>query len=208
LTLVPLDSNLVRGVEGKPPALAVVCGKPGCNRFASERHHLWPKSWLRGQPYEWVVLPNGDVIENSVGLCTLHHGHITGEVGGHKARILLFEDNVLQWHDRNGDEWTYVGILGDSLDHQDEERCPTCGHVKQQAKPLAKRPAKSWNVTVPDDEEDGAVVLDSYVEDFAGIFGFADKSARLRRYHVLARVLQWASVNRIDLIREWEETEV
>jgi len=184
----------------------VQCAKPGCVRFSSERHHLWPKSWLRGQPYEWVALVNGHVVANSIGLCTMHHSHVTGEVGGHKAKVVLEGDDLI-WYDRpRGDEWSYVGILGEQRTHSNE-RCPTCGHITKEAKPLEKRAAKTWNVTVPDDDEDGAEVLDAYVDDFAGIFGFSDKSARLRRYHVLARVLQWASVNRIDLIREWEEAE-
>lgn len=208
MSLVPLDSKGVRGVEGKAPTLNVRCGKPGCNRFASERHHLWPRSWLRGQPVEWVLLPNGETIPNSVGLCTLHHGNVTGGIGGHKSWIMLEDDHDLNWYDRSGDSWKLVGQLGEIADRHDDERCPTCGHITHaEAKPLERRKAKTWNVTVPDDEEDGAIVLDSYVEDFAGIFGFSSEGARLRRYHVLARVLQWASVNRIDLIKEWEEAE-
>jgi hypothetical protein len=205
ITLVPLDSHLVRGVEGKAPPLNVRCAKPTCHQFSAERHHLWSRSWLRGQPYEWVLLPSGETIANSVGLCTIHHGDVTGDVGGHRAKIVL-DDDELVWYDRGVEGWTVLGTLFRAEEH-DSDRCPTCGHITQEAKPLPKRRVKTWHVTVPDDDEYGAGVLDSYVEDFAGIFGFSDKSARLRRYHVLARVLQWASMNRIDLIKEWEEAE-
>ena len=170
---------------------------------------MWPRSWLRGQPYEWVRLPNDVTLANSIGLCTDHHKRVTGDIGGHKSKIVLDlgeEFGGLNWYDATHADWKLVGPLLTYASPEGDERCPACGHVTHKgARPSSKRKAKTWTITVPDDEEDGAEVLDSYIEDFAGIFGFSDESARLRRYHVLARVLQWASVNRIDLIREWEE---
>ena len=192
-------------MEGKAPPLNVRCGRPGCSKFATERHHLFPRSYLRGQPYEWVSLPGDLLLANSIGLCTDHHNRVTGGVGGHKSKI-VWEDEEFVWYDATHADWKLVGPLLTYASPEGDERCPACGHITHKgAKPSERRKAKTWAVIVPDDEEDGAVVLDSYVEDFAGIFGFSDESARLRRYHVLARVLQWASVNRIDLIREWEE---
>jgi hypothetical protein len=208
VTLVPVRSHLTRGVEGKPARLDETCAKPGCGKPAKERHHLFAKSYLRGQPYEWVSLPDGTVVANSVGLCTEHHQDVTGMPGGHQSWIAL-EESGFVWYDIdfvNG-EWVERGPLGQHARVPGGERCPTCGHVThEESKPLPKRKVKTWAALVPDDEEDGAEILDGYVEDFAVIFGLSGESARLRRYHVLARVLQWASVNRIDLIREWEET--
>src|SRR5262245_8336098 len=103
-----MNTDQVRGVEGKAPVLNVICARPGCPHFSTERHHLFPRSWLRGQPYEWVLLPNGQTVPNSVGLCTTHHGHVTGGVGGHKAWIALDEVTFeFVWcdRDRRREEW-------------------------------------------------------------------------------------------------------
>ena len=60
-------------------------------------------------------------------------------------------------------------------------------------------------VTVPDDAEIGADVLDGWVEDFAIVLGMDEYSSRLKRYHVLSFVLGWAGINRAQLIADVAE---
>jgi hypothetical protein len=71
------------------------------------------------------------------------------------------------------------------------ETCPTCGKTKRKSAPLPARKAKTWTVSVPDDAEIGAEILDGWVDDIAEILGFDDETSRLRRYHVLCVGLAW-----------------
>src|SRR4051812_45303724 len=87
MTLAPSSDFGIRGIEGKRYELNAMCAAPGCNERAVHGHHLWPRSFLRGQPQDWVQTPDGLVIGNKVGLCVEHHGDVTGDVGGHRARI-------------------------------------------------------------------------------------------------------------------------
>ena len=57
----------------------------------------------------------------------------------------------------------------------------------------------------PDDAEDGAEVLDTYVEDFAVLMGLDMSSQRLLRYHVLAPMLAWTTQNKNVFIHDWNE---
>ena len=86
MTLAPLVSPHIRGVEGKPGEVGGVCAAPGCSSPAQQRHHLWPRSFLRGQAYEWVSV-DGVTVQNTVGLCVACHLAVTGDVGGHRAHI-------------------------------------------------------------------------------------------------------------------------
>jgi hypothetical protein len=60
---------------------------------------MWPRSFLRGQPYEWVVLLDGTIIGNRSGLCGLHHDACSSPIGGHKARI-KFEGGIFYWEEK------------------------------------------------------------------------------------------------------------
>ena len=96
MTLAPLVDPSVRGVEGKPSIVTDRCVAPGCPDFARERHHMWPRSFLQGQPNEWVSV-QGQVIPNVVGLCYHHHLQVTG-TKGHLAHIRWNEDlKMLEW---------------------------------------------------------------------------------------------------------------
>lgn len=87
------------------------------------------------------------------------------------------------------------------------ETCAQCGYTKPVRRaPGPRRPARSWNVTVPADAELGADVLDGWVEDFAAVLGLeGDVGKSLLRYHVLAVVLAWSSQNMGELIRDVRE---
>ena len=219
VTLAPLHSHLVRGVKGKPGDLAKTCSAPGCISNTQQRHHIWSKSYLRGQPKEWVELPWGAVVQNSTGLCVKHHNMVTGEWGGHQAAIML-EGKALVWAERRDDgSWEIQGALGPQpvIDEElggkphaslaDGETCPTCGYRKpDHAQPGPKRPARSWTMMVPADAELGADVLDGWVDDFAVLLGMEEGSSRLKRYHVLAVLLAWASQHKPLLIEDIRES--
>jgi hypothetical protein len=219
VTLAPLVIPEIRGVEGKPAELSQWCVVPGCLSLTQQRHHLWPKSYLRGQPYEWVEVA-GRVIPNSVGLCVRHHNEVTSPVGGHKAKITYDPGTGLfDWWEQADSGWKSMGPLrGQALvDPEPEVRrvrreeglCPTCGHVAKEKRPaLPKRPTKTWSLLVPDDEETGADILDVYVEDLAVVLGLEPESPRLLRYHVLVPVLEWVNQNKSAFVADWEEAAV
>lgn len=220
MTLAPLVHESVRGVEGKARLLppGSWCVAPGCLSLAQQRHHVWPRSYLRGQPYEWVEV-HGKTICNSVGLCLQHHSWVTGGVGGHLAKIVWDGDlELLTWWemDDSMQEWFFVGPLRrqDFVQklpeaahvRREEGLCPTCGRLKAKAKVNApKRKVKSYSIAVPDDAEVGTDVLDTYIEDLAVLMGFDTESPRLMRYHVLVPVLEWVMQAKVEFIREWEE---
>jgi len=217
VTLAPLVEPSIRGVEGKPPVLTRGCVAPGCISLAQQRHHLWPKSYLRGQPYEWVEV--GDrVIANSVGLCLTHHEHVTGGPGGHKAHIRYSKNLLFEWWsldpEKNMGPLRGQGLIDPEPEarrvRREEGLCPTCGralphekHTTQDGHP--KRKAKTWGILVPDDAEAGAEVLDTYIEDLAVLMGLNVESQRLLRYHVLVPVLEWVNQSKGEFVREWEE---
>lgn len=222
MTLAPLVVQNIRGVEGKPVELSQWCVAPGCLSLTQQRHHLWPKSFLRGQPYEWVSV-NGRVLPNSVGLCVRHHNDVTSPVGGHKAKIIYDETTGLfEWWVADEDrDWQYHGLLrGQALVapepevrrvRREEGVCPTCGRAHPLEKRtsqngLPKRKAKSWGILVPDDGETGADILDTYVEDLAVVMGLDPDSPRLLRYHVLVPVLEWVNQNKSAFIADWMES--
>jgi hypothetical protein len=229
MTLLPSGDFGIRGHPGNAYDVPATCSHPNCPRMAAHTHHCWPRSYLRGQPYEWVKLPDGGVIGNRLGFCVEHHDMLTGEIGGYRAR-LIWEDGVLWWEDRSvslqssgggGGEpiWVRWGptrhqppAAGEDVGHEnlpEGEQCPTCGHVKRsdrtKPKPGKLRPTKEWTVAVPDDAEVGAQILDEWIEDFAIILEATEWSSRLKRYHVLAVVLGWAIMHREEFIADVAE---
>ena len=197
MTLLPATG--VRGSPGKSYEVNEICAEPSCALKSVHGHHLWARSYLRGQPYEWVELSDGTIVGNKVGLCLVHHNQVTGEIGGYRARIVL--SSGLFWWEKRVDEetWVRVGLLSSQPPGARQvpksavksETCPTCGKPKRKREPLPRRRSKTWTVIVPDDAEVGAEILDEWVEEIATILGFGDESSRLKRYHVLSITLAW-----------------
>jgi len=227
MTLAPSTDFGIRGHEGKRYDLDPICAVPGCNQRAVHGHHLWPRSFLRGQPQEWVVTPDGIVIGNRVGLCVQHHADVTGELGGHKARIVfyagLFWWKVMPhkehvqggWIDPDPEPLTYqppgaapAATTAPSDSPEDTtDLCPSCGKPKH-SKPrqrLPKRKTTEWTLTVPEDAEIGSDVLDGWAEDLAVLLGFGDLSSRLVRYHAVATGLAWVVQNREQFAADLQE---
>ena len=97
MTLAPRIDPEIRGVPGSRAEMNVTCAAPACISRSQQGHHMWPRSYLRGQPTEWVRLPSGKVVSNVVGLCVRHHNDVTGAIGGHKAMIRLEMGDQFIW---------------------------------------------------------------------------------------------------------------
>jgi len=115
VTLAPAVHPAIRGVEGKPRPVEKTCAAPGCISLSQQAHHIWSRSFLRGQPYDWVQLPSGRVISNTLGLCMRHHNDVTGGIGGHQAMIRLESDETFIWLAAGVVDgvptWTHQGLL-------------------------------------------------------------------------------------------------
>ena len=225
MTLAPLVDPSIRGVEGKPSVVTDRCVQPECASAAQQRHHLWPRSFLQGQPNEWVSV-QGQVIPNVVGLCHHHHAQVTG-TRGHLAHIRWNEGlKLLEWWENAGqlqpgfhdDRWVSRGPLRSQglvtaspvpPRARAAEVCEGCGRPKARPRlelpPGERRKVKTWALVAPDDGEVGAEVLDVYIEDLGALMGFHDLSARLLRYHVLVPVLEWVSQNQAEFVNDWNE---
>lgn len=78
--------------------LANVCAVPGCYmRPEPGSHHICRRSDTAG-PKDWVGI-DGLVVPNRCRLCPGHHRAVTGEWGGHRARIV--------WADRPQGHWRW-----------------------------------------------------------------------------------------------------
>lgn len=217
MSLAPAIHPAIRGVEGKPHEVAKTCAAPGCISLSQQAHHIWARSYLRGQPYEWVLLPSGRIISNRLGLCLRHHQDVTGDVGGHKAMIRLESDETFVWLSADGEEWLHCGLLSPQPfsetpvritekrvqrhthpDLEPGETCHSCGYTRPASRAtLPKRKRRSYTVNVPDDSEIGVEVLDEWVEQFAVLLGFGEDAKKsLTRYHVFCVVMAWAMQNR------------
>jgi hypothetical protein len=204
VTLAPAVHPAIRGVEGKARPVEKTCAAPGCISLSQQAHHIWSRSFLRGQPYEWVALPSGRVISNTIGLCMRHHAEVTGGIGGHAAMIRLEADETFIWLQAGVEDgvatWTHQGLLHpqpwsetplpeedpvpvpetrSAAEHHHDlepgETCDSCGYTRPPKRAVGhKRGAKTYTLVVPDDAEIGADILDDWVEQFAVILGFGD----------------------------------
>lgn len=88
MTRLPHDNRDVKGRDiSTAQKLEEVCSHPFCDvrgRENLELHELWPRSFLRGQPIEFVELWDGTVVGNQVYLCNAfkngHHQRITENI--------------------------------------------------------------------------------------------------------------------------------
>lgn len=189
MTLSPTDSRNVVGLAGDAyPSFKVgpVCCAPDCSRFAEHPHHLWRRSQLGG-PFDWVKLEDGTILGNKVGLCFQCHRRVTDN----EVRIIWLHDKF--W-------WAEYGTLlvGDRAitpqppihgkpnvtRHSAPDgpasvpTCTECGRAlphKHDGPKEPKRRRKTWTITVPDDAEDGAVILDVFLEELRKVFGHGEE---------------------------------
>ena len=219
MTLRAADTASIRWMEGPAYKVGPKCSRPGCGKFASQGHHIFPRSMKRGGPQDWVAI-DGYVTGNVTGLCFDDHEkcHSGGKGGGHAAAI--------RWDDELREFWwclyggmnpngshnytpaaplVYQPPTPDSLtnepatpDTPGPESCPFCGQARRRRSTpsrVGRRQRKSWSVLVPDDElERGADVLDDLIANLAPLVPNGDGSAT-GRYYVLVQALAFSLIS-------------
>lgn len=217
MTFLPNQNWDVKGVKQKLPKPdgPIRCEHPQCERYATDRHHIWRRSFLAGA-YDFVCLWNGEIVRNITFLCSEHHRQITEN----KAKISYTEIGTrgFLWYDYEGSgNFRYIGRLSERADVSSSVVCEKCGNALRRkagksthpvGEKRERRKRKSWPVTVPDDNEDGAQVLDVLIEEIAVKLGrdYGNMSAGLRRYYVLAEALAWVLQNSERLEDDARET--
>jgi hypothetical protein len=229
MTLSPLASNqhLAVGVKGPSFKVGPKCANPRCHnggrRWAEHAHHIFRRSALGGD-FKWVEI-DGFLVGNLTGLCVPCHNDVTGEIGGHRAAIRWdARAKVFNWcrvvGHGNEIEFLKVGPLDpqpptpDSLTARasgpkhESEACPFCGQTRRRRKSPAstaagqRRRRKNWIVSVPGDSEDGAGILDAFVDDVAELLGAGEWDERNRRYWALVHALAWLMQHREEFARD------
>ncbi len=207
MTLLPHDNQDVKGLSGPQfPKYKVgpVCCIDGCSHFADHSHHLWRRSFLGGD-FSWVELWDHTIVGNLVPLCWKHHELVT------QGKLWMRWENdeivcappelkyglaIYPQPPRHG--VSVVENRSDSpLGPASRPVCPGCHrplpHPKDETDKREKsRRRKTWTVTVPDDGEDGALVLDTLLEECRALFAH-DESVNTRYFSLvqaLALVVQ------------------
>lgn len=66
---------------------ATVCQVPNCEELSMHPHHIVRRS-ATGGPKRWVAI-DGLVLPNVMGICGRHHQEVTGQWGGHWAKVVF-----------------------------------------------------------------------------------------------------------------------
>ena len=96
MTLLPDVAGPVKDRPDLPDYyLGWRCMVEGCleKREDGGGHHVFRRS--HGTRSWWVELEDGTLVPNRVGLCQDHHKAVTGDVGGHRARVEIDGDRLL-----------------------------------------------------------------------------------------------------------------
>lgn len=213
MTLLPLENRDVRGLEGPefpPYKVGPVCSAPGCSRFVDDAHHLWRRSALAGA-FHWVELPDHVIVGNVVGLCRDHHDLVTAN-----DAWIRWIDGKFFWCRANGREVAHLypqpPIHGAPIldDHEQQivgpaatAVCPGCKRPlpKKDGKKEGARRRKTWVVTVPADaQEDGALVLDTLLEECRALFSHGEETNL--RYFTLVQALALVVQNGQTLVSD------
>ena len=217
-----IDFQLVKGVRDGPEyKVGPRCSNPNCNRWSEHAHHIVRRSAL-GRDFRWIEI-DSRVIGNLTGVCPPCHDDLTGRLGGHKAAI--------RYHEH--DFWWALPVANDGkvsnyhlvapIDPQpptpetiynaqsdvspSESSCPFCGQ-KRRHSPAPRRGwgrrRKTWTVQVPaDEQENGADVLDTLIENLAPLIPNADSSG-VGRYYALVPVLTYATLDEQRFVQTME----
>jgi hypothetical protein len=221
VTLPAVDSWLVKGIKGGPEyKVGPRCSNPKCGKIAEHAHHIVRRSQLGGD-FKWIELEKR-IVGNLTGVCVGCHDDLTGSLGGHKAAI-RYHHGLFWWSLLGETENGHVDyLLIDPIDPQPptpetleakqsavsptEPDCPFCGQKRRRSLTTRGwgRRRKTWTVKVPaDEQENGADVLDTLVENLSLVIPNADSSA-VGRYYVLVPVLAYATMNVDNFVTSME----
>lgn len=221
MTLPLIDSWNIQPVKGGLYPVNTTCANPFCDNDAEHGHHLVRRTKIIGNTW-WVRLPGGIVIGNVIGLCAPCHALVTnqgGRGGGHGAAIRWINGDLWWCAVDEGDATSAIlyvplGICDPQTPHAGDDvilgldtgprPCPVCGHSSHGRKGPKReaRKRKSWTVRVPDDEEDGAQVLDDIVDGIVAAFELDLDGGPLTRYHALARAGAFVLINQSEIPKE------
>jgi hypothetical protein len=123
--------------------LQFLCAVPPCGAPPMIGvHHIEPRSRIGG-PRAFVSI-DGVVMPNTCRLCANHHRAVTGEVGGHKARIVWgprFED------EGNGQWWIWEEKIHSSKSANRHDQWLRIGPLKGQN--LGDNPGSHLSIVQP-----------------------------------------------------------
>lgn len=204
ITRIPTESWNLVGLAGDGYGdfkVGPTCSVPGCNRLASDAHHLVRRSFLGG-PFNWVRMDDGVEIGNISALCFAHHQAVTEALD-----TITYDKGVFYWS--NGEplsqqpptildgEVSTIAIQHAVEEGHVRQKCPTCLRVMPKEKidtpTEEKKNRQTWAISIPvTEQENGYMVLDELLEaareklDDAGV---SYSTARTARYHVLTATL-------------------
>lgn len=203
MTLPPVESKQVRGVDGPPLLVNDVCGHPECDEPASERHHIYSRGLLKGA-YDWWSFKDTDVrYPNVIGLCGKHHLDVTGGIGGHRAAIMLELDKGYYWYVPSDMGWRRLGPLRpqpvEDHVHDDPDTCPTCGRRKERKPKLPPGPPREKTKAVITFPKDEVIVWEELVEQVKALFHRQHESSP---YWALVECMVFAIQHKHRMTRE------
>lgn len=119
--LRPVETHNVVAVASEEYPSNFICAHPECQNLVDLRpsgeptvHHGFSRSKIKSKSY-FVSIDGGKPIPHAVGFCgsgtTKHHG----DLEDHRAKLVLNDDGVWEWHDYIGDEgeFDYGGEPGE-----------------------------------------------------------------------------------------------
>lgn len=217
MTLPAFDTWDIRGIEGPRYKVGPHCSNPECHRHAEHAHHIVRRSQIHGD-FAWISV-EGKVLGNLTGLCVPCHEDITGSTGGHRAAIRYIDGLFLYCPVQSKPNGEHIILPGqpirpqpptpDSLAERSPEQelepetCPFCGREGERRRPAPKprvgrRRRKSWAIQVPDDNEDGAEVIDSLIAELAPLLDIEPSTTG--RYFIVVPALVYAVQNKGEFI--------
>jgi hypothetical protein len=110
VTLLPAPEREIGYGPQEPYDVPPYCAVPGCNKDAVDTHEIVRRSFAGG--VKWYVVLDGVTVGNRVGICRPHHRDVTGDVGGHRAKVWWdAEARQFLWLERHGVGWEALDEL-------------------------------------------------------------------------------------------------
>ena len=199
---------------------------PTASRLSQECHHMWARSFLRGEPYEWVSLPSGRIVSNRARAL-----HAPSPRDHRRRRRARRDDPARAGRDVHLADRARAGLdqpgralpaavprpgtvrRSSSHEHPPHAAHPnlaegeTCAHLRLHPAEEAGGAAEAADEGVDGarartTRRSAATSSTSGSSSSRSCSGWkATVSLRLVRYHVLSSVLAWAMINRQTIHR-------